>query len=267
MAIAPPAPPYTIDDLVTIMAALRNPAGGCPWDLEQDFASIAPYTIEEAYEVADAIARDDMPALCDELGDLLLQSVYHARLAEERAAFDFNHVVAAICAKMVRRHPHVFGDAQISDAQSQSLAWEDAKRAERGEQGEHSLLDGVARALPALMRAQKLQRRAAGVGFDWPDEQGPRLKIDEELAEVAEALRRGDPAPRVAEEVGDLLFSVVNWARHLGIDAEVALRDANDRFASRFAHVERLADGRVLAAMTLDELEQLWQQAKLAHHR
>ena len=243
-------PASALSELVEIMRRLRDPDGGCPWDLEQNFETVAPYTIEEAYEVADAIRRGDMDDLKDELGDLQLQVVYHARMAEEIGAFTINDVIAAICAKMIRRHPHVFGN-------SESPGWEALKAAERGERDDSSALAHVALALPALKRAEKLQRRAARVGFDWPDAAGPRAKIDEELAEID---RAGSDEERAAE-IGDLLFSVVNYARHLGVNPETALREANDRFESRFRKVEALAD-RPLAEMTIHELETLWQRAK-----
>lgn len=253
---AAPQAPYGIDALIRILADLRDPVSGCPWDREQNFASIAPYTIEEAYEVADAIARNDTAALCDELGDLLLQVVYHARMAEEVGAFAFPDVVAAICGKMIRRHPHVYGDAGARDAAQQTLAWEAQKATERAGQ---RALDGVALGLPALTRAEKLQKRAARVGFDWPDAKGPRAKIAEELAEL-------DAAQSEAErqhELGDLLFSVVNYARHSGLDPEAALRDANARFERRFAHVEDAA-GEQLTELTLEQLDVLWADAKAA---
>ena len=239
--------------LADVMRALRDPVSGCPWDIEQDFVSIAPYTIEEAYEVADAIARGDMADLKGELGDLLLQVVYHSQMSSEAGHFSLADVTAAIADKMVRRHPHVFGDARIADADAQTAAWEDQKAGERGNQG---ALAGVALGLPALMRAQKLQRRAARVGFDWPDASGPRAKIDEELTEVEAA----DDASR-SGEVGDLLFAVVNYARHLGIDAEEALRQANAKFERRFNGVEAMA-GKSLPGMDIDALEALWQQVK-----
>jgi ATP diphosphatase len=239
--------------LADVMRALRDPASGCPWDIEQNFASIAPYTIEEAYEVADAIARGDMVDLKGELGDLLLQVVYHSQMATETGHFALADVTSAIADKMIRRHPHVFGDASIADANAQTAAWEEQKARERGDQG---ALAGVALGLPALMRAQKLQRRAARVGFDWPDASGPRAKIDEELAEVEAA----DDASR-AGEVGDLLSAVVNYARHLGIDAEEALRTANAKFERRFNAVEAMA-GRSLSDMDIDALETLWQRVK-----
>ena len=244
------APPPTLAELVEIMRRLRDPDGGCPWDLEQNFETIAPYTIEEAYEVADAIQRGDMADLKDELGDLQLQVVYHARIAEELGHFTIDDVMAAISAKMIRRHPHVFGDAE-------SPGWEALKAAERGHRDDTSALAHVALALPALKRAEKLQRRAARVGFDWPDATGPRAKIDEELAEVDGA---ADVDERAAE-IGDLLFSVVNYARHLDIDPEAALRDANARFERRFRKVEAIAE-RPLAEMDIEALETLWQRAK-----
>ncbi|MFL6857817.1 MAG: nucleoside triphosphate pyrophosphohydrolase [Allosphingosinicella sp.] len=241
----------SLAELVAIMARLRDPVGGCEWDREQSFETIAPYTIEEAYEVADAIRRGDLADLKDELGDLQLQVVYHARIAEELGAFDIDDVMASIAAKMIRRHPHIFGNAAASPD------WEALKAAERGEREDKSALAHVALALPALKRAEKLQSRAARVGFDWPDPSGPRAKIDEELAELAEAK---DEAERV-HELGDLLFSVVNYARHLGIDPEAALRDASERFERRFRKVEEMAD-KSLKDMDIEALEALWQRAK-----
>jgi ATP diphosphatase len=237
--------------LVEIMARLRDPETGCEWDKVQTFATIAPYTIEEAYEVDDAIRRGDMAALKDELGDLQLQVVYHARMAEEIGAFTLDDVMASICAKMERRHPHIFGDAAASPG------WEALKAAERSADPDPSAVAGVALALPALKRAEKIQRRAAGIGFDWPDIEGPRLKIDEELSEIE---RAGSDEER-ASEMGDLLFSVVNYARHLGVNPETALREATSRFEARFRKVEELAD-KSLKDMDIDELEMLWQQAK-----
>lgn len=233
------------------MARLRDPERGCEWDVVQTFETIAPYTIEEAYEVADAIARGDMADLKDELGDLQLQVVYHARMAEEIGAFTLADVLAAICAKMIRRHPHVFGDAAASPG------WEVLKAEERGRHEDRSALAHVAVALPALKRAEKLQKRAARVGFDWPDANGPRAKIDEELAEIDAA---ASDAERAAE-LGDLLFSVVNYARHLGVDPEAALRDASQRFETRFRKVEEIAD-KPLKDIDITELESLWQRAK-----
>ena len=235
-------------ELAEIMRRLRDPETGCAWDREQTFASIAPYTIEEAYEVADAIERRDMDDLKEELGDLQLQVVYHARIAEEVGAFTLDDVIASICAKMIRRHPHIFGQA------ADSPGWETLKAAERGSA---SAIDGVARALPALKRAEKLQKRVARVGFDWPDAAGPRAKVDEELAEIEAA----ETPAETHSEIGDLLFSVVNYARHLGIDPEAALRETNDRFVARFKKVEALSDGP-LSAMSVEELETLWQCAK-----
>lgn len=245
-----------IDRLLRIMAQLRNPDGGCEWDLAQDFATIAPYTIEEAYEVADAIAKDEPGAICDELGDLLLQVVFHAQIATDKGLFGFDDVAMAIGDKMERRHPHIFDDAASGDVRQQ---WEQIKADERASDGATSILDGVALSLPALLRAQKLQGRAARVGFDWPDPTGPRAKIIEELDEVAAATG----AEARAEEVGDLLFAVVNYARHLGIDAEDALRSANAKFTRRFQAIERRA-GPVLATLSLDALEAHWQAVKTA---
>jgi ATP diphosphatase len=233
------------------MRRLRDPETGCAWDREQTFATIAPYTIEEAYEVADAIERNDMDDLKEELGDLQLQVVYHARIAEELGAFAIADVIEAISAKMVRRHPHIFGD------EAHSPGWEALKAAERGKLDDPSALAGVALALPALKRAEKLQRRAARVGFDWPDVNGPKGKILEELAEI-EAARSLEER---AAEVGDLLFSVVNLARHFDVDPEAALREAAARFEQRFRKVETLSE-RPLTGMSIDELEALWQRAK-----
>jgi ATP diphosphatase len=260
MPFIPPSGPYTVETLIKILADLRDPLNGCPWDREQSFSTIAPYTIEEAYEVADAIARNDMADLQAELGDLLLQVVYHSRIAEESGTFTFADVAAAISAKMITRHPHVYGDAAERDSETQTRAWEEMKAAERGKAGAQSALDGVALALPALQRAEKIQRRAARVGFDWPNADGPRAKIDEELAECEGALADGYAAA-IEAEFGDLLFSVVNWARHCGVDPETSLRRATARFETRFRHVEASTD-RPLSSMTLDQLETLWQLAK-----
>jgi ATP diphosphatase len=239
--------------LVAIMARLRDPASGCDWDKAQTFATIAPYTIEEAYEVDDAIRRGDLAALKDELGDLQLQVVYHARIAEELGAFDLADVISAISAKMIRRHPHIFGEA------AESPGWEALKAAERAEGADESALAGIALALPALKRAEKIQRRAARVGFDWPDAEGPRLKIDEELGEI----ERAENDEERAAEIGDLLFAVVNYARHLDVNPETALREAVARFERRFRKVEDLAT-KSLKDMNIDELEALWEQAKKA---
>lgn len=242
-----------IKRLIEIMAALRDPATGCPWDIEQTFETIKPYTIEEAYEVADAIERKDMGDLCDELGDLLLQVVFHARMAEEQGSFAFDDVAAAISDKMERRHPHLFGNAD----QGGHHLWEQIKADERRAKGHGSALDGIANALPALMRAEKLQKRAARTGFDWPDPSGARAKIDEELAEVETA---ATPAER-AEEIGDLLFAMVNWARKLGVDPEVALRAANAKFERRFRAMETEAGG-TFPTLGLDAQEGLWIRVK-----
>jgi ATP diphosphatase len=240
-----------LERLVAIMRRLRDPVSGCEWDREQSFATIAPYTIEEAYEVADAIARDDMDSLAEELGDLQLQVVFHAQMAEEVGAFSLDDVIGRICDKLERRHPHIFGDAEHSPG------WEELKAIERKKSADDSALAGVALALPALERAAKLQRRAARVGFDWPDSSGPRAKIDEELAELdAETDHR-----RILEELGDLLFAVVNLARHLKIEPEAALREANAKFEKRFRAIEG-APG--FADMSLEEKEALWVAAKKA---
>lgn len=239
-----------IERLLQIMVRLRDPEKGCPWDIEQSFATIAPYTIEEAYEVEDAIAQQDYKALKDELGDLLFQVVFHAQIAEDANIFRFDDVVAAICDKMIRRHPHVFGTEEKPD-------WETLKAAERGEQADSSSMAGVARGLPALMRAEKLQKRAARVGFDWPDAGGSRAKIDEELREVEEA----ETDDHREDEIGDLLFATVNWARQLGIDPEVALRRANGKFETRFRAMEALAK-EDFRGLSLEQKEALWQQVK-----
>ncbi len=243
----------SLDQLVAIMERLRDPENGCAWDREQTFETIAPYTIEEAYEVADAIERGDMAELADELGDLQLQVVYHARIAEERGAFTISDVLAGVCAKMIRRHPHIFGDA------AESPGWEALKASERGGAEDRSALAGVALALPALKRAEKLQKRAARIGFDWPDASGPRAKIAEELAEIDVATSDEERAA----EIGDLIFSAVNYARHIGVDPEAALRDANGRFEKRFRQVERMAE-QPLSELDIDALEELWQRAKRA---
>lgn len=252
-----------IDRLLAIMNRLRDPERGCPWDLEQDFRTIAPHTIEEAYEVADAIERGDLASLRDELGDLLFQVAFHARLASERGAFSFDDVVAAICDKLTRRHPHVFSDALVTDAGEQTRAWERIKRDERAARGDAGTLADVPVALPALTRARKLGARAAAAGFDWPDAAGPRGKVDEELAELDHAVEAGDARRREAE-LGDLLFSIVNLARHLAIDPEAALRQSNDRFTRRYRHVEaELAErGEPLAGASPELLDLLWAAAK-----
>ena len=265
------------DRLIAVMARLRDPNGGCPWDLAQDFTTIAPYTIEEAYEVAEAVRHDDMTGLQEELGDLLLQVAYHAQMANERGAFDFETVASAIADKMIRRHPHVFGDAKIDSAGAQTLAWEEQKASERRAKaammdggGPPSILDGVALALPALLRAEKLQKRAAYVGFDWLEAAQVFDKIDEELAEIRHVLDRppAHPAARAAklqDELGDLLFACANLARHLNVDPEVALRGTNAKFERRFRFIEAaLAKaGRTPSEASLEEMEALWQAAKV----
>jgi len=250
-----------IDRLVEVMRRLRDPAGGCPWDIEQDFKSIAPYTIEEAYEVADAIDREAWDELEGELGDLLLQVVYHARMAEEAGLFDVEAVAHRVADKLIARHPHVFGDDSVESAAAQKERWEGVKAEERARKAEAegssvSQLDDVPLGLPALMRAQKLQKRAARIGFDWPDIEGVRRKLEEELAELDRAAPEERPS-----EIGDLLFTLVNYARHQGIDAETALREANTRFERRFRHLEESA-GEALGQLDLDALEALWQRAK-----
>jgi nucleoside triphosphate diphosphatase len=251
-----------IDRLIAVMARLRDPERGCPWDREQDFATIAPYTIEEAYEVADAIERADLAALKDELGDLLLQVVFHARMAEEAGHFAFDDVAAAIADKMVRRHPHVFGDAEISTVAAQNEAWEAHKAAERREKfGHDSVLDGVALALPALLRAAKISRRAARIGFDWPDADAVIDKIEEEIDEIEDAIDDNAPKAVLEDEVGDLLFAVANLARKLDLEPETALRRATAKFERRFRQVEALARARGIGN-DVDALEDLWDEVK-----
>ena len=272
----PAAPDGDIARLLAIMAKLRDPDGGCPWDLEQDFSSIAPYTVEEAYEVADAIDRHDLPALKDELGDMLLQVVFHAQMASEQGAFAFGDVVDAICDKMVRRHPHVFGPstgsgqaASFADAEAQTVNWEAIKAAERKAAGEDdtSALAGVARGLPEWQRAIKLQSRAARVGFDWPDT-GPVIdKLHEEIDEVRVELAAA-PSPerdaRLEDEIGDLLFVAANLARHAKVDVGGALRRANLKFERRFRAMEALAAeaGVTMSALSLEQQEALWARVK-----
>ena len=263
---------HTLDDLLAVMARLRDRDTGCPWDIKQSFATIVPYTIEEAYELADAIARDDLHALKDELGDLLLQVVYHAQMASEDGRFDFADVADAITRKMIRRHPHVFGDADqnafVTDGTWQRIKAEEM--AERGEAHGGSLRDDVPLALPALTRAVKLQKRAAEVGFDWPDLAPIFAKAEEEIAELKAAIADRDGGQghtaRVAEEFGDLLFVMANIARHLKVDPEAALRSANDKFVRRFRSIEAALakDGRTPEDASLEEMDQLWDEAKAA---
>ena len=256
-----------IDRLLHIMARLRDPERGCPWDREQDFATIAPYTIEEAYEVADAIERADLAALKDELGDLLLQVVFHARMAEEAGHFGFDDVAGAISDKMVRRHPHVFGDVEIASVAAQNEAWEAHKAAERKARAQQgggnapSVVDGVALALPALLRAAKISGRAARIGFDWPDARAVIPKIAEEIAEVEAELDAGAAPAALEEEIGDLLFAAANLARKLEVEPETALRRATAKFERRFRQVEALAAERAIGR-DLDGLEALWQEVK-----
>ena len=253
-----------LDRLLRIMERLRDPGRGCPWDREQDWSSIAPHTIEEAYELADAIARADVDAVRDELGDVLFQVVFQARIAQERGLFDFEAVAGTIADKLERRHPHVFGEARIENAAAQTQAWEQHKRAERAERGQGTgALDGVTLGLPALTRAAKLGSRAARVGFDWPDAAGVLVKVQEEIAELQRELEGVDPH-RVRAELGDLLFSLVQAARHLGFDAEAALRDANGKFERRFRHIEaQLArDGLTPTDVDMRRLDALWDVAK-----
>ncbi len=264
-----PMPSSAIARLLEIMARLRDPDGGCPWDVEQTFRTIAPYTIEEAYEVAEAIEQDDMAALRDELGDLLLQVVFHARMAEEAGQFEFEGVARAIGDKMVRRHPHVFGDDQVDSVAAQSVSWEAFKAEERAAKAaakdtDASALDGVTLGLPALTRAIKLQKRAARVGFDWPDVLRVFEKIDEEIAEIKQEITNNGEPDRLEDEVGDLLFVAVNLARHLKVDPESALRRGNAKFERRFRSMERAMteSGRDLADVPLDELEEAWQGVK-----
>ena len=251
------------------MSRLRDPDGGCVWDLGQTFESIAPYTLEEAYEVVDAITRKDLDDLRDELGDLLLQVVYHARMAEEEGAFDFGDVVAGICDKMVRRHPNVFGEARVDTAEAQTRAWEALKAEERAAAGARagraSALDGVPVALPALLRAAKLSTRAAAKGFEWPDTAGVRDKLDEELAELDEAIAGGDSAG-MAAEMGDALFTLVNMSRFLKLDPERCLREANAKFETRFRRLEELVRSQRgdWAGHDSEALEHLWQKVKEA---
>ena len=247
-----------MQELIDLMARLRDPERGCPWDLDQTFSSLARYTLEEAYEVVDCLERGDLPALKEELGDLLLQVVFHSQIAREQGAFDFEAVVRGICDKLVRRHPHVFGDVRVGGAEEQSRLWEDQKLREREAQGK-SVLDGLPKALPALPRAVKLGQRAAQLGFDWPAPDGARAKVAEELEELDGAARAAAPAA-VARELGDLLLAISSLARHLNVDPESALRDANRRFERRFRHV--VERRRAAGSASLEQLEAWWVEAK-----
>lgn len=255
---------HSVSELLEIMRRLRDPQSGCPWDVQQSFRTIAPYTIEEAYEVAGAIEDENWPALKDELGDLLLQVVFHARMAEERGLFDFGDIVATIAGKMVRRHPHVFGDATgIDSAGAQTAAWEEHKARERVASGTGILAD-VPAALPALLRAMKLQSRAARVGFDWDSAPKVVEKIAEEAQEIVQAQESGASVEKLQDEIGDLLFAVANLARHLGVDPESSLRSTNTKFIRRFNEIEKALakQDRSPADASLDEMEALWQAAK-----
>ncbi|WP_455210995.1 nucleoside triphosphate pyrophosphohydrolase [Kaarinaea lacus] len=254
-----------ISELLNIMRRLRDPQTGCPWDIEQTFHSIAPYTVEEAYEVADAIERRDMKELAEELGDLLFQVVFHAQLAQEQGLFSFDDIVTAISEKLIRRHPHVFGDATIASSQEQTNAWEEHKARERQQKGyQLSALDGIAKTLPGLTRAAKLQKRAAKVGFDWNSIEPIFVKLAEETNELKAELAQNATWERIEDEIGDMLFTVVNLARHAEIDPELSIRRANAKFETRFKHMEdavKLA-GESLDALTIERLEWYWNQAK-----
>jgi ATP diphosphatase len=255
-----------ISKLLSIMRQLRDPQNGCPWDIEQNFHTIAPYTVEEAYEVADAIERNDMAELAQELGDLLFQVVFHAQMAEEQGLFRFDDIVAAIGDKLIRRHPHVFGDADIGSAEEQTLAWEEHKARERQQSDKYSsVLDGVAKTLPGLTRAAKLQKRAAKVGFDWRQIAPIFEKLAEEADELKAELVANAHWERIEDELGDMLFTVVNLARHTAIDPELAIRRANSKFETRFKAMESAMEqaGKNFEELSIDEMESYWQQAKL----
>lgn len=254
-----------LNELLKIMEKLRNPKDGCAWDVEQNFKTIAPYTIEEAYEVAEAIENDDMESLKDELGDLLFQTVFHARMAEEAGHFKFSDVVDAISNKMIRRHPHVFGDASSRDAEEQTVAWEEQKAKERADKKQTSILDGVTVGLPSLTRAVKLQKRAARVGFDWPETKQVIDKLQEEMLELSEELvKNKQEHDKIEEEFGDMMFVYANLARHLKIDPEVALKRANNKFTHRFKKIEQYIDKeeKSFDQYSLEELEKFWVRAK-----
>jgi len=257
---------HKIEELLDVMARLRDPDGGCPWDQKQTFETIVPFTLEEAYEVAEAIENNDISSLRDELGDLLFQVVFYSQIAKEENRFEFNDVVDGIVEKMIRRHPHVFADVDVEDEHAVKANWEKIKAEERKQKNNDrplSILDGVNQALPGLSRAKKLQKRASDVGFDWPDPSGVLSKIDEEFVEVQEAMASGDMA-HVEEEIGDLFFVIVNLARHLKIDPETAIRKANRKFESRFHCMEAIAVEREqeMRNMSLDDMDLLWNQAK-----
>ena len=260
----------SIKQLLDIMSALRDPISGCPWDLEQDFQSLIPYTIEETYEVADAIERSDLDDVKNELGDLLFQIIFYSELAEEQQAFNFNDVVQEISDKLIRRHPHVFSNAKVKDAKEQTKEWEKIKQQEREDKANRSLtsisfLDDVSRTLPSLMRAEKLQKRAAKEGFDWPNIKDVMLKVHEEINEVQQELDAEiQDKEKIQDEIGDLFFSCINLSRHAGLEAEQCVRKANLKFERRFRALEKLANGRKLQLneMTVDALEALWQEVK-----
>lgn len=256
---------HNIEKLLSIMAQLRDPGSGCPWDLEQNYKSLTRYTLEEAYEVIDVIELDKLNELPDELGDLLFQIVFYSQLGKEQGRFDFNDVVEAINDKLIRRHPHVFADEQVSDAAEQTRAWEKHKAAERQQKStdnSHYLLDGISRALPAMTRASKLQKRAAQVGFDWPDRRGVMEKLHEEIAELEQAQATNEKQ-NIAEELGDILFTCINLVRHHGEDPETLLRACNDRFEQRFKYMEEVLQGQGgIKEADIATMEQAWQQAK-----
>jgi len=256
--------PHSMDRLLSIMARLRDRDGGCPWDLEQNFATIAPHTLEEAYEVVEAIESGDKAALKDELGDLLFQIVFYAQMADEEGSFDFDQVAGAISDKMIRRHPHVFGDAEMADPRTHIRLWEEQKAAERAAKDAAGTLDGVSVSLPALSRAVKLQKRVARVGFDWPDTEQVFDKLTEEIGELRAELGENPDPERVADEMGDILFVCANLARKLGVDPETALRACNRKFERRFRHIETslAEEGRRPEDATLEEMEELWVDAK-----
>jgi nucleoside triphosphate diphosphatase len=258
----------SVEPLLAIMRALRDPVHGCPWDIEQSFSSISAYTLEEAYEVCDAISRGSVPDLKDELGDLLLQVVFHAQIASDQGLFGFRDVVLAICDKMIRRHPHVFGATTDRSDRARARSWEDDKARERSAKGSQSALDGVAAALPALTRADKLATRAARVGFDWDNSDRVWAKVDEEIGELKEAIASGS-ADKIEDEMGDVLFVLANLARHLKADPEAALRRTNAKFERRFRAIEAMltSQGRTIQSASLEEMEELWVAVKLEERR
>lgn len=261
--MSPPEPKHPIEALIEVMAVLRNPDGGCPWDLEQNFKTIAPYTIEEAYEVADAIDREDMKDLREELGDLLLQPIYHAQMASEQGDFTIEDVITDITEKMISRHPHVFGDQDAQNPQDVDKIWDERKKAEKGGNQDESALDGVTKGLPALLRAEKLQKKAAKVGFEWPGPEQVLDKLEEELTEMREALKNGTLEQKT-DELGDLLFVLANLGRMMGINPETALRDCNNKFERRFKGLEQSLKVKSIEITdaSLEEMEQAWNDEK-----